>query len=511
MRNLRRFWLLPVGIIIGIVLGVGGGTLLRRATDTTKKPGLPLQGIVLPEGFKADVYAQPAGAELPSLVAFDPDGKLYLMTVSGKIFRLEDNNGDHQPEVINQIFDNANQLLTQSVGMAFRDGKMYISDSGRISTFEDSDGDGKLDKLTPIVEGLPSLQFPDHSNNGIVFGPDGKLYVGIGATSDHGPLKDPLEASVVRMNPDGSEMEVFATGFRNPYDLDFSPEGALFTADNNPSHMDAGLPYLPPEELNYVQAGRDYGFPRVYGNPPANDNSAAPVTEFYASVGSAGLAYYSGDAFPPEWRNGVYVAQWGTGANIALDRGITNGQALVFVPLRPNADGIYRSDFKSFLYFDTESRLRPVDVTVGPDGALYMVEFTTSTIYRISYTGDTTTAVPPTITPSPEPIPTFAAELIEDGGELFLKGANGAPACVTCHLAGGKVGLGPGLEGLHEIAGSRVAGTNAVEYVRDSIITPNAYIVPGYNANYMYQNYATSLSSEQIDALVAYVLSLKKS
>src|SRR5664279_3508179 len=139
--------------------------------------------------------------------------------------------------------------------MAFYHNVLYVSDGGRISTVTDSNGDGTLDTITPIVEGLATQQWTYHSNNGIAFGPDGKLYVGIGSTTDHGPLQAKYEASILRMNPDGSDLETFATGFRNPYDLVFSPKGDLFTSDNSPDALDATLPYLPPEEIDHVQQG----------------------------------------------------------------------------------------------------------------------------------------------------------------------------------------------------------------------------------------------------------------
>lgn len=497
------------GLVILGLAGIGAVSLLRRANTSSAPQAIPRMGIVLPPGFVADVYAEPEGAELPSVVTFGPDGALYLMTVSGKIFKIEDKDDNQTGEAVTVLYDNAGGALVQSVGLAFYEDKIYISDSGRISTLEDSDGDGTLDKLTPLVEGLPSLQFPDHSNNGIVFGPDGKLYVGVGATSDHSPAKDPLEASILRMNPDGSELEVFATGFRNPYDLTFSPDGALFTTDNNPSEMDATMRYLPPEELNHVQQGKDYGFPRSYGNAVI-DGSAPPVTEFFASVGSAGMVYYAADAFPPEWRNGIYVAQWGTGANVALDRGITNGQSVVFTPIERTEDGNYRGDWKPFVVFDTDEGLRPVDVTVGPDGALYLLEFTFSTIYRVHYTGEVPDTTPtPAIQINTEPIPEFSQTMIDQGTALFQQGVEGAPPCSTCHLDAGRVGLGPVLAGLRDVAAARIPGLSAVEYVRQSILNPNAYIVPGFNAGYMFQNYSQALSAEQIDSLIAYVLTLE--
>jgi putative membrane-bound dehydrogenase-like protein len=512
MKRSRRIILAVIllPIILGILAlaGVGALTLVRRVTESARTAPPPRTGIVLPPGFVADVYAQPPDAEVPSLVTFDPQGRMIVMTVGGKLFQITDADGDQQGETVIVLYDNADRQLVQAVGLAFHEGTMYISDSGRISTFADSDSDGKLDTLTPIVEGLPSLIFPDHSNNGIAFGPDGKLYVGVGATTDHGPLQVDLEASVLRMNPDGSDLEVFATGFRNPYDLAFSPEGDLFTADNNPSELDETLRFLPPEELVHVQQGRDYGFPRVYGFAFDPQGSAPPVTEFYASVGSAGIAYYAADAFPQEWRDGVYVAQWGTGANVALDRGITNGQSVVFIALQRTPDGQYSGQWKPFLWFDTDENQRPVDVAVGPDGALYVLEFSTATVYRVHYTGTITSAAP-VATPTREPLPVFAAEQVTLGESLFKLGASGIPACSTCHLDGGRIGLGPSLAGLRDRAGQRVPGLGAVDYVRESILKPNDYIVPGFNAGYMYQDYAAILTEEQLTGLVAYLLTLE--
>jgi glucose/arabinose dehydrogenase/mono/diheme cytochrome c family protein len=504
----RKIVLLVLGIIgLGVLglAGVGTVTLVRQVSRSATSDTPPAYLIQPPGGFEVSVYAEPANMSLPTVITFGPDGHLYLLTLGGHLLRLEDSDGDFYAETVQTLYDNADGRLVQPVGLAFHDDALYISHSGSISTFSDDNGDGTLDTLTPIVEGLVSLHFRDHSNNGIIFGPDDRLYVGVGAKSDHGPVTDPMEGVILRMNPDGSDLEVFASGFRNPYDVAISPDGEVFTADNNPSEFDDTLRFLPPEELNHVREGRNYGFPDVYGRPPADNDSEPPVTEFYPSVGSAGIVYYDGDQFPEHYQQGVFVAQWGTGANIALDRGITNGQMIVFVPLEPSDDGTFTGDWEVFAQFNPDNNLRPVDVTVGPDGALYVVEFQTATIYRISYTGETTA----TQVVSEEPVPEFAAEVVSAGEALYLRGAEGAPPCVTCHMLDERRGLGPSLRGLRNIAGSRVSGLSAVEYVRQSIVDANAYIVPGYNADYMYQGYGDSLSDEQVEALVAFVLSLE--
>ncbi|MBZ0293192.1 MAG: PQQ-dependent sugar dehydrogenase, partial [Anaerolineae bacterium] len=363
------------------------------APTATPMPGY-LDGLIsdMPPGFVANLYAT-TKLHTVTVITFGPDGYLYALGQGGDIWRLRDEDGDHEAEAYDVVFSDSNGEIDHAVGMAFApDGSdtLYLSHKGQISRLDDSDGDGIYDQRTVIISGLPALLYTLHSNNGIAFGPDGKLYIAVGSTSDHGPLREPLESSILRANADGSDLEVFATGFRNPYDLVFSPEGDLFTADNSPDQMDSTLRYLPPEELDHVREGRDYGFPRVYGNLGAPDDpSERPITEFYTSAASAGIAYYDAEQFPPEYRHGVYVAQFGSGAQTLQDRLQRNGFSVVFVPLTATEDGTYSGDFQTFIQFerlsDTIPVTRPVDVTVGPDGALYISEATRGEIYRVIY------------------------------------------------------------------------------------------------------------------------------
>ncbi len=462
----------------------------------------------LPEGFQSKLYAHLPITQ-PTVVTFDSSGAMIVLSLEGLIVKMTDEDHDGYAETSKILFDDAGDKVNYAVGLAFHDGKTYISDAGRISILTDSDGDGKLDTIQPIVEGLPTWKHTFHSNNGIAFGPDNKLYVGVGATTDHGPLQDKYEASILRMNPDGSDLEVFATGFRNPYDLTFSPKGELFTADNSPDEPDDTLAYLPPEELDLVQQGKNYGFPYVYGMAGAVGDYTGPVNDFYTSSASSGLVYYSATQFPPEYR-GIFVAQFGTGAAFPKQMALMNGQMVVFVALTPDGKGGYTGKWKPFARFRTDLGVyNPIDVTVGPDGALYVMEWNTGTVYRVTYTGVPTSDATAEATASLKMDST--SSLVSQGEALFHNGTNGAPACITCHLLDtGATGVGPSLLGLSEIAGSRVAGLSAEEYVRQSILQPNDYVVDGYIAGVMYQNYAGQLQTSDVDALVAYVLSLKK-
>jgi hypothetical protein len=293
---------------------------------------------------------------------------------------------------------------------------------------------------------------------------------------------------------------VFATGLRNAYDLTFSPQGDLFTADNNPDRFDRTLRYLPSEELNHIRQGHFYGFPEVFGAPYPGHNSTAPITNFFPSVASSGLVYYATDHFPEPYRDAVFVAQWGSIAHPVQARDIRNGYQVVYVPLEPTADGTFTGDWQVFAMFHQDAgEYRPVDVTVGPDGALYILEYMEAVVYRVRYTG----------TAAPEPTSSEAATATLPGEALFREGANDAPACITCHLLDSEMaGIGPSLLGIREVASSRIAGMDAREYVRTSIIAPNDHVVEGYQADLMYGEYGARLSETEIEALVDYVLAL---
>ncbi len=452
----------------------------------------------VPQGFTVKYYAKLPFTQ-PTVIAFGPDGALYALSVEGDVARISNDDGDDFAETVKVIYTDTKNLLDHAVGMTFDKNKvMYISDGGRISTLTDSDGDGILDRLTPIVTGLPNQQWTFHSNNGIAFGPDGKLYVGVGSTSDHGPLKVKYEASILRLNPDGSDLETFASGFRNSYDLTFSPQGDLFTADNSPDEIDQTLSYFPPEEIDHVQQGKNYGFPNVFGFPPPGSDTAPPVVELPTSSASSGIAYYAADQFPDQW-HGLYLAEFGTGADHSVAAGVHTGRMVVFVSLKPDGHGSFTGSWQPFAVFKNglASNYTPIDVTVGSDGALYIAEWNSSTIYRVTYTGTTTSA------------PEATESAVDQGQALFANGVPGAPACASCHstVANGS-GVGPSLAGLAQRAGSRIAGMSADDYVRQSILMPNAFVVPGYSAGVMFQSYAQKLTPQQIDNLIAYVLSL---
>ena len=480
----------------------------------TPNPDDPQTRLVAPPGFKIEPYTKPLGTSFPTTITFR-DGKMYMLTLDGNIFVLEDEDDDNFIDTVTRIFHDENDELFWATGLEFYDGLTYISDSTRISTVYDEDGDGTLDwsTFTPIVENLPSAPEMVHSNNSLVFYED-KLYVPVGSVTDHGPIiEPPYEASILRMDPDGSNIEIIATGFRNPYDIAIAPNGDMFTGENSPDQIDKELAYLPVEEINHIREGRHYGFPDVFGIPaPGIEGVERPVVELFSSSATTGLVYYSADQFPEEYRNGLFVAQFGTGTDTAMQRNLRNGYAVLFISLEPTEDGTYIGDWD---YFVRDERaggwFRPTDVTVGPDGALYIADTTRGVmIHRVTYIGEDATNI---VDSNPETDATANSvdtELLERGQQIYIQGTSGAPPCQTCHsLESNVTSFGPTLRGLAAIAETRIEGMDAEAYIRQSIIDPNAFIVQGYQMNIMPIVYGDNLSDEDIDALIAFIMTLR--
>jgi glucose/arabinose dehydrogenase len=250
------------------------------------------------------------------------------------------------------------------------DGRLYASTlTGQVIALRDADGDGAADDLTQIISGLPALR---HQTDGLAFGPDGRLYIGQGSTSDRGEtgLVD-REASILVAEADGSGLRVYASGTRNPYDLAFYPgTSRLFATDNGRDVPASGVP----DELNLIVDGGDYGWPGSWGTGQGGDcaGTLAPVAELPAHAAAGGLVFYTGDRFP-EWQGQAFITLYGANSGDPLI-----GRRVLRVALTQSGEawsGVV-SDFASG--FD-----RPLDITEGPDGALYVADFGAGIIYRL--------------------------------------------------------------------------------------------------------------------------------
>jgi glucose/arabinose dehydrogenase len=356
--------------------------LLLAAVPAPARAAAPSGPPRVPAGFQVAPAIQ--NVHHPSRLAFGPDGRLYIAQQTGEILAVTVERGQEAARQQVAAATKEKNLL----GIALKDDRLWASETGIIALYT-RQADGTYGDRQEILTGIP---FGLHQNDGFAFGPDGKLYLGVGSTTDRGPESHAWSGTVLRMNPDGSGAEVFAKGFRNPYGIGFDPAGNLWVADNGSDNPSS------PDELNLVVQGADYGFPRVFGMPPAGSGTRAPVALFGEHNSTNGIAFYTSDRFPNPYQGGLFAAMWGS----SFDDDV--GRSVGFVRLTHAADG-WKAAVESFATGFT----RPLDVAVGPEGDLWVADFYAETVYRIWYTGPGTgpqPTPPPAPTPPPPPAPT---------------------------------------------------------------------------------------------------------
>jgi len=362
----------PVLIALGLVwalayfaLGVTPAFILGVIRDRLSPPHTTAD-VVAPEGVRVTAWA--TGIGTPTALAFGPDGRLYVATLTGQVLALDDRDGDGAISAgEQQVFG---QGFNAPLGLAWYENDLYVSHNAGVSRLRDTNGDGAADENVKIIDGLPALR---HQTDGLAFGPDGRLYIGQGSTSDRGETGlVEREASILVAERDGSGLRVFASGTRNPYDLAFLPgTDHLFAIDNGRDVPASGVP----DELNLIVDGGDYGWPGCWGTAQGDDcaGTLPPVAELPAHGAAGGLLFYTGDLFP-EWQGQAFITLYGANSGDPLI-----GRRVLRVALTQTGEtwtGVV-SDFATG--FD-----RPLDVTEGLDGAIYVADFGEGIIYRFA-------------------------------------------------------------------------------------------------------------------------------
>lgn len=343
--------------------------------------------INVPDGFEVKVFAKDV-VRHPTSAAFDLNGRMFVSdNWRGMILLLEDTDDDGTADVVKTFATG----FTYPIGIAVRHNKIYVSDNnpsegtGKIVVLKDVDGDDVADVYNDIITGLP---IGWHMINSLVFGPkDRKLYFPLGSTCNTCNETDPRSATILRADPDGSNLEIFARGLRNAFDLAFNGRGHLFATDNGREYLGDDEPL---EELNHIVQGGDYGWPNCwdYNTQYGCEDKIPPIATFPAHSSADGVTFYPRkkkfppeyrqNIFPPRYRRNLFVAEYGPN-NPQLSR----GKKVVRVRLRwRKRKGIYKTRVREF----ATGFVAPVDVLVGPKGGLFVVDLA-NTIYKISYVG----------------------------------------------------------------------------------------------------------------------------
>ena len=370
-----------------ILVVLAAGFLPNRAfsSDRVRQPVwavLPLDRIRLPQGFRIELYAYPVPSAR-SLTLGDT-GTVFVGTREDRVYALRDQDGDHRAEDVLVVA----QGLNSPNGVAVKDGDLYVAEISRVLRFDDI-----LAHLpNPPAPAVVSDAFPSDGHHGwkfIAFGPDGKLYVPVGAPCNVCLRDDPRYAAIHRMNADGTGLELYASGVRNTVGFDWHPvTHELWFTDNGRDYLGDNAP---PDELNRVPApGMHFGFPFCQGgdipdpefgeNHPCSDY-VPPVQKLGPHVASLGMRFYTGTMFPETYRGQIIIAEHGS-----WNRSTRIGYRLMLVRLEGNKAVSYEPFAEGWLSNGSVWG-RPVDVLVMPDGALLVSDDHAGAVYRISWAG----------------------------------------------------------------------------------------------------------------------------
>jgi glucose/arabinose dehydrogenase len=339
----------------------------------------PLERIKLPPGFHIEVFS--ADVKGARSMALGDKGTLFVGTMGSDVYAVR-NDGTRASEVLTIASG-----LNMPNGVAVKDGALYLAEVNRIWRYDAIES--RLPR--PPKPALVYDKYPTDKHHGwkfIRFGPDGWLYVPVGAPCNVCDPKEPY-ASITRLKPDGSAMEVYARGIRNSVGFDWDPRTKeLWFTDNGRDMMGDDMPS---DELDHApKPGMNFGFPYCHqGDAPDPEfGKEHPCSEFTppaaklgAHVASLGMRFYTGNMFPAEYRDRVFIAEHGSwnrskksGYQVVTAR-IEDGKV---VDVQPFAEG--------WLDVASDSAWgRPVDVQVMPDGALLVSDDRLGAIYRITY------------------------------------------------------------------------------------------------------------------------------
>jgi glucose/arabinose dehydrogenase len=359
----------------GTVAVVLAGALSQGAT-----PALPLHQIKLPPGFRISVFAHPVKGARSMVLS--PAGTLFVGSrPEGLVHAVLDRDRNGVADEVVQIASG----LNFPNGVALRDGALYVAEINRILRYDGIEGALKSPPK-PVVVNDSYPKDEHHGQKFIAFGPDGKLYVPVGAPCNICLREEPY-ASITTLNADGTGRALFAQGVRNTMGFDWHPRTKeLWFTDNGRDMLGDDLP---PDELNHApSAGAHFGYPFCHAGEISDPEFGAkkpcaetrpPAQKLGPHVAALGMRFYTGKMFPAEYREQIFIAEHGS-----WNRSKKIGYRLSLARLDGSRVSSYETFAEGWLQGQEEWG-RPVDVLVMPDGALLVSDDKASAIYRITY------------------------------------------------------------------------------------------------------------------------------
>lgn len=372
-----------------------------------------------PDGFTVAKYAD--GFENPRWMYVTPNGDILVAesnsnysilkqigaTIIGagrsnnlkksadRITLLRDTNNDGHPD-LRETFLTKNEGLNQPFGMLVIGDWLYVANTDAVLRFQYKPGQTKITGEGEKIVDLPAGKINQHWTRNIIANQDNsKIYIAVGSgdnIGEKGMEHEVMKANILRMDPDGSNLEIFASGLRNPVGMDWEPTSqTLWTTVNERDELGDNLV---PDYLTAVREGDYYGWPYSYWGDhfdprvpiPPNiklQKAKIPEVDLGSHTASLGLVFYTADAFPQKYKNGAFVVQHGS-----WNRDVLAGYRVVFVPFAQGRPSGKPEDFLTGFIVDPakdEVRGRPVGAVILPDGSMLITDDTTHHIWRIAY------------------------------------------------------------------------------------------------------------------------------
>ena len=352
-----------------------------------------LAGISMPDGFKIDVFAGDLDGSLVSYPGPNPgprmmllrDGVLFVTIPNrGSVVALPDRDNDKKADEVITFIDN----LNRPHGTDFYEGWFYIAEENRVIKVKEKGLKADKNTLEVLIDDLPA---GGHFTRTIKVH-DGSIYLSAGSSCNVCYEKDERRGAITKCNLDGKECRVFAKGLRNAVGFVFHPiTDRIYATDNGRDWLGEDLP---PDEINLVEEGKNYGWPVCYGknvhdtdfdknvyirNPCMEPFEIPSLVDLQAHSAPLGLAFYYGDSFPLEYRGRLFVAFHGS-----WNRKEPTGHKIVSIDM----NDFSVKDFATGWLDGNNVLGRPVDIIAADDGSLFVSDDNAGLIYRISYTGE---------------------------------------------------------------------------------------------------------------------------
>lgn len=343
-----------------------------------------LDHIKLPQGFTISLFAD----NVPNArtMALGKDGTVFVGTMrSGNVYALQDIDQNGKAEQRHIIASG----LNMPNGVAYKAGTLYVAELNRIIRFDN------IDQLldNPPKPSVVYKDFPNEKMHGwkyLRFGPDNKLYTAVGAPCNICLPKQDIFTSLVRLNTDGSDMEILARGIRNSVGFDWHPiTKTLYFTENGRDWLGDDIP---PDELNkWTKKGQHFGYPYChggelldpeYGQGKQCKSYTAPEWKFNAHMAPLGIHFYRGVQFPKSYHLKLLVAQHGS-----WNRTIPQGYRIAMLKFKWGKVVSEQVFAEGWLGENGKATGRPVDILELADGSLLVSDDLAGVIYKISYGG----------------------------------------------------------------------------------------------------------------------------